>query len=110
MNSGPIHVMCTTHSYPVRGQLQIPQLRQSLQAFDLRDLVLDKVYVPQLLEVVHPLNRLDLVKTQVEAREIGQLLQPLDMGYEIIVEVEVSQGRAECGKAVDVVYGILTEA
>lgn len=66
-----------TYPNPVRTQLEIHQVCQIFQAFNLRYLVLHKVNVVQFLQVIHSLDMLDLVVTQVQAAEFREWLETL---------------------------------
>jgi hypothetical protein len=78
-----------THPYPIGPQLQIPQLRLSLQALDPRNLILNKVQVRELSQVVYPLDMLDLIERQVQNPELRKRLQALNMRYQVIVKIEL---------------------
>ena len=64
-------------TYPdsIRSQFQIAQFIQAVQAFDSRDLVLDKVKVRQLLEMLHILDMLDLIEAEIEASQVLKFVQ-----------------------------------
>lgn len=37
---------------------------------------------------------LDLVEAQIQARQMAELIEPFEMGNEVIVKVQFSQGRS----------------
>lgn len=73
---------------PIRSKLQIPQLSQSLQPFNPGNLILHEEKIRQLDKVRHILNVLDLVKAEVQGGEVVKFFEVLDVGDEIVVEVQ----------------------
>lgn len=62
------------YPYPIRSQLQIPQLAKPVKSLNLLYLVLHKVDIPKLLEMIHILDMLDLVEAKVQACEVDEVL------------------------------------
>lgn len=78
-----------TDPYPVSRKFQIPELVQAFQAFDLRYLVLDEVYIRQVLEMADILDVLDLVEAKIQARKLPECFEAFDMRYQVVVEVQL---------------------
>ena len=58
-----------TNAYSVCSEFEVSEFGKAVESLDLRDLVLDKVYVRQLFEVVDILDVFDIVEAEVEAGE-----------------------------------------
>ena len=80
-----------THSYLIRGQLQIIQLAQPFQILNLHDLILHKIEICQIFQMIHLLDVLDFVEAQIKTREICELIQSFQMGYGVVVKIEFQQ-------------------
>ena len=52
----------------------------------------------------------DLVETEVEGGEVREVIEAANARDEVVVEVEVREGRGEAGEALDGLDGVLAEA
>lgn len=66
-------------------------MHQLIQPFYRRYLILHKINIRQLGQVRDVFDMLDPVETQVQACQIGQLVEALDMADEIVVQVDFFQ-------------------
>lgn len=73
--------------YPdsVGSQLQVGKIRETVQALDARNLVLDKVEMIQFLQVVDALDVFDLVVTQVQAAQLSEGVETFDVRDKVVV-------------------------
>lgn len=55
----------TTNPYPIGCQFEVCEFVHTLQSFNLRDLILHKVYVHQSSQVVDSLDVFDFVKAEI---------------------------------------------
>ena len=70
-------------------------MRQLLESFDARDLVLDEIQVRQSPQVANVLDVLELVEAQVQACQTREMIQSFQVGYQVVVEIQVLELRAE---------------
>ena len=63
-----------TNAYAVCSEFEIPESGKPVESLDLRDFVLDKVYVRQLFQVVDVLDVFDVVEAEVETGELLECL------------------------------------
>jgi len=67
------------YTYLVCSKLQVSELVQAFQAFDLGDLILNEVNVGELLEMVDILDVLDIVEAQVQTCKLPERFETFDM-------------------------------
>lgn len=56
------------------------------------------------------LDVFDFVEAEVEASEVGQSLEAADVGDEVVVEVEIFEGRGDGFETFDVLDQVLSQA
>jgi hypothetical protein len=94
---------------PIGTQLQVCQIREAIQALDMRDFVLDKVKMMEVFQVVDALDVFDLVVTQVQAAQLCEVIETFDVRDEIVIKFEILESGSEGFRKVDGRDGILAQ-
>jgi hypothetical protein len=83
------------YPYPIGAKFQIPQLLQSLQTLNTLYAILNEIQISEFRERRDILDMLDVVETEIQAGQVRQVFEALDMGYLVIVEVQLDEGGTE---------------